>query len=172
MALLEARSPTLRGPPPNGRRAGEPNSSSAPTGLAHRSVGRPTRCAPKVHGVAVGVASMTRRPSGSDFFGLGNTLRSLTMSPATAAIPEAHRMARRRLEAGGPAAPAPRPIKADPVPADYVLPLEVPADEVFKAIEAKLGARGDHSTGAPPLIQRKAGGRVAVAGYHILRLGD
>src|SRR3954465_7864069 len=68
MALLEARSPTLRGPPPNGRRAGEPNSASAPTGLAHRSVGRPTRCAPKVHGVAVGVASMTRRPSGSDFF--------------------------------------------------------------------------------------------------------
>jgi len=81
-------------------------------------------------------------------------------------------MARRRLEAGGPAAPAPRPVKADPVPADYVLPLEVPADEVSKAIEAKLGARGDHSTGAPPLIQRKAGGRVAVAGYHILRLGD
>jgi len=68
--------------------------------------------------------------------------RSLTLSPVTGAIQEAHRMARRRLEAGGPAAPAPRPIKADPVPADYVLPLEVPADEVLKAIEAKLGVRG------------------------------
>src|SRR3954451_12180093 len=105
-------------------------------------------------------------------FGLAQSLRSLTASPMAGLVQEAHRMARRRLEAGGPAAPAPRPVKADPVPADYVLPLEVPADEVLKAIEAKLGDRDHASTGAPPLLRRKAGGRVAVSGYHILRLGD
>jgi hypothetical protein len=34
---------------------------------------------------------------GGGFLGLGNTLRSLTMAPAQAALHEAHRMARRRL---------------------------------------------------------------------------
>ena len=42
-----------------------------------------------------------RRGAGVDFLGLTNTFRSLTASPMTAAINEAHRMARRRLEAGG-----------------------------------------------------------------------
>ena len=55
---------------------------------------------------------------------------------------------------------------------DFLLPLDIDADEVVKAIKAKLGDRDDASAGATPLIQRKAGGRVAVAGYHILRLGD
>jgi hypothetical protein len=36
-------------------------------------------------------------------FNLAQTLRALTASPASAAVDQAHRMARRRLEAGGAA---------------------------------------------------------------------
>jgi hypothetical protein len=36
-------------------------------------------------------------------FNLGQTLRSLTTSPASTAVEQAHRMAQRRLEAGGAA---------------------------------------------------------------------
>jgi hypothetical protein len=36
-------------------------------------------------------------------FNLGQTLRSLTTSPISTAVDQAHRMAQRRLEAGGPA---------------------------------------------------------------------
>jgi hypothetical protein len=38
-------------------------------------------------------------------FNLGQTLRSLTMSPISTAVDQAHRMAQRRLEAGGAAVP-------------------------------------------------------------------
>src|ERR1051325_3549485 len=99
---------------------------------------------------------MRRHP---DFLGLTNTLRSLTASPMASLVQEAHRMARRRLEAGGPAVPAPKPVKADPVPADYVFPVDVPVHEVVKAIEAELQKRGGFPNGAPPLIERRAGGR-------------
>src|SRR3954453_24118127 len=54
-----------------------------------------------------------RRGSGVDFLGLTNTFRSLTASPMTAAVHEAHRMARRRLEAGG-AVPSPYGIERAP----------------------------------------------------------
>ena len=114
---------------------------------------------------------MMRRPSGSDFLGLGNTLRSLTLSPATAAIQAAHHAAQIRLEAGGAVASSPKPVKADPVPADYVLPPDVRADEIVKAIEAELQKRGGLPNGAPPLIERRAGGRVVVPGAYVLRLG-
>jgi hypothetical protein len=39
-------------------------------------------------------------------FNLGQTLRSLTTSPISTAVDQAHRMARGRLEAGGPAVSA------------------------------------------------------------------
>jgi hypothetical protein len=39
-------------------------------------------------------------------FNLAQTLRSLTTSPISTAVNEAHRMAQRRLEAGGAAVPA------------------------------------------------------------------
>ena len=57
-------------------------------------------------------------------------------------------MARRRLESGGPATPASKQVKADRVPADYVLPADVDADEVSKAIEAELGKHGSLPGGA------------------------
>ena len=40
------------------------------------------------------------------FFNLAQTLRSLTTSPISDAVDQAHRMARGRLEAGGPAVSA------------------------------------------------------------------
>ena len=39
-------------------------------------------------------------------FNLAQTLRSLTTSPVSTAVDQAHRMAQRRLEAGGPAVSA------------------------------------------------------------------
>src|SRR4051794_25367263 len=95
-------------------------------------------------------------------FGLAQSLRSLTASPFASAVHEAHRMARQRLEAGGPAVSPPPPSRAGS-PADshdFLLPLDIDADEVAKAIQAKLGDRDDGSTRAPPLLARKAGGRV------------
>jgi len=110
---------------------------------------------------------MMRSPPGG-FLGGGNMLRSLTMSPMNAALQQAHQMARRRLETGGAAPPAPKGAKPDLAPRDFVLPLDVDAEEVRKAIEAKLGGGAAQSS----LIERRAGGRVAVPARHLLRLGD
>lgn len=110
---------------------------------------------------------MMRSPPGG-FLGGGNMLRSLTMSPMNAALQQAHQMARRHLETGGAAPPALKRAKADLPPRDFVLPLDVDAEEVRKAIEAKLCDRAPQ----PPLIERRAGGRVAVPARHLLRLGD
>jgi len=80
-------------------------------------------------------------------------------------------MARRRLEAGGPVAAPPKSVKTVAVPADYVLPLDVPVNEVLKAIEAELRKAGVRSADGPPLIAKRAGGRVVIPGFHIGRLG-
>ena len=107
------------------------------------------------------------------FLGGGNMLRSMTLSPMQSMLQQAHQMARRRLEAGGAAAPAPKRANADLAPRDFVLPLDVDAEELRKAIEAKLRDRGlQQATDAPPVIVRRAGGRVAVPACHLLRLGD
>jgi len=98
-------------------------------------------------------------------------LRSLTLSPMNAMFQQAHQMARRHLEIGGKAAPSPKRAKADLAPRDFILPLDVDAEEVRKAIEAKLGVSLQPSD-ASPLIERRAGGRVAVPARHLLRLGD
>ena len=72
-------------------------------------------------------------------FGLGNTLRSLTTSPATAALQQAHRMAQRRLAAGG-ASGAVRQVDDDTGTADYLLPSDIDPAEVALVIHAKLQA--------------------------------
>jgi len=100
---------------------------------------------------------MMRSPPGG-FLGGGNMLRSLTMSPMNAALQQAHQMARRHLETVGAAPPAPKRAKADLAPRDFVLPFDLDAEEVRKAIEAKLG----DGAAQPPLIERRVGGRVAV----------
>jgi hypothetical protein len=108
-------------------------------------------------------------------FGLGNTLRSLTTSPATAALQQAHRMAQRRLAAGG-ASGAVRQVDDDTGPAEFVLPPDIDPTLVAMAIHAKLyGGRGsDAGLGEEPLqvLERRAGGGVVVPGFHLLRLGD
>ena len=81
-------------------------------------------------------------------------------------------MARRHLEAGGPVASPRSYADHHAVPADFVLPPDIDADEVVNAIEARLSELGSTPIQAPPLIERRAGRRVVVPGQHILRLGD
>src|SRR3954447_10759406 len=108
-------------------------------------------------------------------FGLGNTLRSLTTSPATAALQQAHRMAQRRLAAGG-ASGAVRQVDDDTGPAEFVLPPDIDPALVAIAIHARLqadrGAQAGLGDDLLDLLERRAGGRVVVPGYHLLRLGD
>ena len=101
-------------------------------------------------------------------FGLAQSLRSLTSSPMAGLVQEAHRMARRRLEAGG-TAEAPGVVKEEDHDA-FVLPGDLDANEL-KIIEAKLRDGAGNLTDAPPLIERRSGGRVFVPGLHVRRLG-
>src|SRR3954469_21791346 len=101
-------------------------------------------------------------------FGLAQSLRSLTASPLTSLAKEAHRMARRRLEAGG-AAEAPGVVKEEDDDA-FVLPGDLDANEL-KIIEAKLRDEVGSVRDAPPVMVRRSGGRVVVPGLHVRRLG-
>jgi hypothetical protein len=107
--------------------------------------------------------------------GLAHSLRSLTTSPATAALQQAHRMARRRLAVGGASGPAQR-LDDDSRDTDYALPPDVNPVLVAMAIRAKLhgGRASEAGLGDDllDLLERRAGGRVVVPGYHLLRLGD
>ena len=109
-------------------------------------------------------------------FGLGNTLRSLTTSPATAALQQAHRMARRRLESGGAASSKRSRGDDDAADAEFVLPSDIDPAEVALAIHAKLdadrGAQAGLGDDLLHVLERRAGGRVVVPGCHLLRLGD
>jgi hypothetical protein len=96
-------------------------------------------------------------------------------SPIEMAVNDARRMARRRLEAGGVAVAMPKHFEAKAKPADFIVPQDIDADELAKAIQAKLRERGlpvSDAPDAPALVERKAGGRVVVSGHHLLRLGD
>ena len=80
-------------------------------------------------------------------------------------------MARRRLEAGGPAAPRDAAVDDRPDANDLLLPADVDVDQVQNAVEAGLRKRGDGPTDARPLIVRRTGGRVVVPGVHVSRVG-
>jgi len=112
--------------------------------------------------------------AGGGLFGLGSTLHSLTTSPFTMAVNTAHHMARRRLEAGGSALPSHGDADDASGATDFDLPPDVDPVEVALAIEAKMrGGRPSPGLGDPlQVLERRAGGRVIVRGYHILRLGD
>ena len=113
-----------------------------------------------------------RSPPGG-FLGGANVFRSLTLSPMNTALQQAHQMAPRHLEAGGAAAATPKRATPDLAPRDYVLPLDVDPDQVRRAIVAKLWERGlPRPADALPVIERRAGGRVAVPARHLLQLGD
>src|SRR4051794_34792063 len=83
-------------------------------------------------------------------FGLAQSLRSLTASPMAGLVQEAHRMARRRLEAGGSAAPRGQ-VDDQRDMDDFELPGDLDANEL-KIIEAKLRDGAGNLKDAPPLI--------------------
>src|ERR1700716_3945381 len=109
-------------------------------------------------------------------FNLAQTLRSLTTSPISTAVDQAHRMAQRRLEAGGAAVSARGRVDDHSGSRDFVLPTDIDPVEVAVAIEAKLrGGRGSaHERGnsARSVLATRPDGRVVVPANHVMRLGD
>lgn len=97
--------------------------------------------------------------------------RSLTMSPAAVAIDQAHRMARRGLNAGGAAAST-RRGDSTAEPAYFVLPVDIDAQAVARAVREKL--RLSPPTGADALfpLQRRTDGRVVLSARWLRRIGD
>src|SRR4051794_39234959 len=89
-------------------------------------------------------------------FGLAKSLRSLTASPLASLAKEAHRMARRRLEAGGSAATRGGANDQRDMD-DFELPGDLDANEL-KIIEAKLRGEAGSLSDAPPLIERRTVG--------------
>src|SRR3954471_20933764 len=102
-------------------------------------------------------------------FGLAQSLRSLTASPMAGLVQEAHRMARRRREAGGSAAPRGQ-VDDQRDMDDFELPGDLDANEL-KIMEAKLRDGAGNLKDAPPLIVRRSGGRVVVPGIHVRGVG-
>jgi hypothetical protein len=96
------------------------------------------------------------------------------MSPIDSALQQLHRQARAHLAAGGSAVPGSDKAKPTPAPAEeFLLPTDIGAAEVMAAIEAKLGGSArQRRPDEPDVLEPKVGGRIAVSGYHILRLGD
>ena len=78
-------------------------------------------------------------------------------------------MARRRLEAGGSVVP--RGGANDQRDMDnFELPGDLDANEL-KIMEAKLRDGAGSLSDAPPLIERRSGGRVVVPSVHVRRVG-
>jgi hypothetical protein len=107
-------------------------------------------------------------------FGLEKTLRSLTRSPFDSILAAAHRMARPHFEEGG-TVPTEGRVVEEPIEQDFVLPPDVDPLTVAFAIDEKLrdgpkvAGLGDDPM---RLLERRAGGRIVVAGHHLPRLGD
>jgi hypothetical protein len=108
-------------------------------------------------------------------FEMARALRSLT-SPLTAALHEAHKMTRPfHFDEGGIVPHEGRVVDRNE-DGDFPLPLDVDPMVVALAINAKLrdGQVPRAGLGHDPTIvlERRAGGRIVVAGHHLLRLGD
>jgi hypothetical protein len=107
-------------------------------------------------------------------FELARSLRALT-SPLTAALHEAHQMTRPfHFEEGGAVPHEGRVVDHDD-DGDFLLPPDVDPMVVALAIDEKLrDGRKAAGLGDDPmrLLERRAGGRIVVAGHHLLRLGD
>jgi len=107
-------------------------------------------------------------------FELSRSMQAL--SPFHIALREARSMARHHLhfQEGGPVPHEGRVEDRDDE-GDFLLPPEVDPTAVALAIDEKLrDARKAAGLGNDPmqLLERRAGGRVVVAGHHLLRLGD
>jgi hypothetical protein len=107
-------------------------------------------------------------------FEMARALRSLT-SPLTAALHEAHKMTRPfHFEQGGIVPHEGRVVEQNN-DSDFLLPPDVDPMLVALAIDEKLRAvRTAAGLGDDPmrLLERRAGGRIVVAGHNLLRLGD
>jgi hypothetical protein len=107
-------------------------------------------------------------------FEMARALRSLT-SPLTAALHEAHKMTRPfHFEEGGAVPHEGRVVDHDD-DGDFLLPPDVDPMVVALAIDEKLrDGRKAAGLGDDPmrLLERRAGGRIVVAGHNLLRLGD
>src|SRR6202043_3904097 len=109
------------------------------------------------------------------FFGLDNTLRSLTAPPMSTAIDQARRMAQRRLEAGGSVPSGYDRDDDHPGPADFILPDDIDPLILATAIEDRrhgsFGHRLDGSGAALLAIDITVDGRIFVPQHCLERLG-
>ena len=109
-------------------------------------------------------------------FEMAKALRSLTRSPLTSALHEARRMARPHFRFGeGGVVPHEGRVEDRDDEGDFLLPPDIDAMAVALAIDEKLrDGRKAAGLGDDPmmLLQRRVGGRIVVAGHHLLRLGD
>jgi hypothetical protein len=109
-------------------------------------------------------------------FEMARALRSLTRSPIQSALHSARHMARPfRFEEGGVVVPHEGRVEDRSDDGDFLLPADVDPMAIALAINEKL--RDGQTTpglGDDPmmLLERRPGGRVMVAGHHLLRLGD
>ena len=110
-------------------------------------------------------------------FELARSLRSLTRSPITSALHEARRMARPHFhfEEGG-IVPHEGRVDGQNDDGDFVLPADVDPMAIALAIDEKLrnGRTAQPGIGEDPMavLERRAGGRIAVPASRLLRLGD
>jgi hypothetical protein len=99
------------------------------------------------------------------------------LSPFHIALREAHRMARhyRHFEEGG-TVPTEGRVEDQRKEQEYELPRDIDPMLIALAIDEKLrdGRTAQPGIGDDPmqLLERRVGGRVVVAGHHLLRLGD
>jgi len=109
-------------------------------------------------------------------FEMARALRSLTRSPIESALHSARHMARPfRFEEGG-VVPHEGRVEDQNDNGDFLLPSDLDPMAVALALDAKLrgGRTAQAGIGEDPmqLLERRAGGRIVVAGHHLLRLGD
>jgi len=108
-------------------------------------------------------------------FEMARALRSLTRSPIESALHSARHMARPfRFEEGG-VVPHEGRVEDQNDHGDFLLPSDVDPMAVALALDAKLrGGRKAPGLGDDPmqLLERRAGGRIAVPASRLLRLGD
>jgi len=109
-------------------------------------------------------------------FEMARALRSLTRSPIESALHSARHMARPfRFEEGG-VVPHEGRVEEENDDGDFLLPSDLDPMVVALALDAKLrgGRTAQPGIGEDPMtvLERRAGGRIAVPSSRLLRLGD
>src|SRR5690242_18947856 len=109
-------------------------------------------------------------------FEMARALRSLTRSPITSALHSARHIARPfRVEEGG-VVPHELRVEDQNDDGDFLLTADVDPMVVALALDAKLrgGRTAQPGIGEDPMtvLERRAGGRIAVPASRLLRVGD